>query len=135
MNYTCISADEVKAKIDKANKTLNDCFDMLLDFRYCRNDFGNAILMFQPLLAECLFELMQFYQRLHKEKDELIARKSSYEKAVFADLMKTNTRYMMAVRTAIDIEKIWVMLTLGISLKIIAKNWKSTFSTNRPDSL
>lgn len=105
MNYTCISADEVKAKIDKANKTLNDCFDMLLDFRYCRNDFGNAILMFQPLLAECLFELMQFYQRLHKEKDELIARKSSYEKAVFADLMKTNTRYMMAVRTAIDIGK------------------------------
>lgn len=105
MNYTCISEDEVKVKIGEADKTLNECFDMLLDFRYGRNDLGNAILKFQPLLAECLFELMQFYQKLHKEKDELIARKNSYEKTAFADLMKTNARYAKAVSTAIDIGK------------------------------
>ena len=105
MSYTCISADEVKAKFDAAEKTLNECFDMLMDFRYGRNDLGNAILKFQPLLAECLFELMQFYQKLHQEKDELIARKNSYEKAVFADLMKTNAQYAKAVSTAIDIGK------------------------------
>lgn len=105
MTYHYISEEEVKAIIEKAEKELSDCFDMLIDFCYGRNGFGNAITKFQPLLAECLFELMQFYQKLHKEKYELIERKSSYEKTLFADLMKTNAKYAKAVSTAIDIGK------------------------------
>lgn len=105
MSYHCISADEVKATIEKAEKALNDCFDMLIDFRYGRNGLGNAILKFQPLLAECLFDLMRFYQKLQREKDSLISLKSSYDKPTFSAIMKTNAKYSKAISTAVEIGK------------------------------
>ncbi len=105
MAYTCISADEVRTTIEKAEKTLNECFDMLLDFRYGRNDFGNAILKFQPLLAECLLDLMRFYQKLMQEKDTLISLKGSYDKSTFSNIMQTNSRYSKVVSTCIEIGK------------------------------
>ena len=105
MSYNCISATEVRTTIEKAEKTLNDCFDMVMGFRHNRGDIGNVILKFQPLLAECLYDLMAFYQKLQKEKDTLISTKSSYDKVSFSELMKTNARYSKAVSTAIEIGK------------------------------
>lgn len=105
MSYSCISVEEVRTIIEKAEKVLNDCFDMLIDFRHGRGDIGNVILNFQPLLAECLYDLMAFYQKLHKEKDALISIKSKYDKTSFSEIMKTNAKYSKAVSTAIEIGK------------------------------
>lgn len=105
MAYKCISVEEVRTVIEKAEKALDECFDMLMDFRYCRNNLENAIIKFQPSLAECLFDLMTFYQKLQQEKDTLISLKNSYSKVSFSEIMKTNAKYSNAVKTTIEIGK------------------------------
>ncbi len=105
MAYNCISAEEVKTVIETADKTLNECFEMLMDFRYGRDNLENAFFKFQPILAECLYDLMSFYQKLHKENDSLISLKKSYDKTEFSKMMKTNAKYLKAVSAAIEIGK------------------------------
>lgn len=105
MEYICISEDEVRKKIEESELELNECFEMLIDFRYGRNDLGNVILNFQPLLAECLFDLMAFYQKLQKEKDTLISLKGNYDKTTFSCVMKTNAQYSKVISKIIEIGK------------------------------
>ena len=105
MGYSCISASEVRERINAADKTLNSCFDMLMDFRHGRDGLEKTIQDFQPTLAECLYELMQFYQELHREKDALISFKTQFDKETFSQLMKTNAQYLKVVSTTIEIGK------------------------------
>ena len=58
MSYNCISVEEVETVIGNADKTLNECFEMLMDFRHGRGKLENDFFKFQPLLAECLYDLM-----------------------------------------------------------------------------
>ena len=100
-----ISENEVKDVIDRAEKSFNECFDMLLDFRHARDSMINAFREFQPKLAECLYNLMTFSQELQKEKAELISTKANYDRAVFTKIMKTNAKYLNVIKKAIEIGK------------------------------
>ena len=57
------------------------------------------------MLAECLYDLMAFYQKLQRENDSLISLKNDYNKTEFSKIMKTNAKYSKAVSTAIEIGK------------------------------
>lgn len=105
MAFQSISANEVRLVIEKADKALNNCFDMLVDFRYGRDNASDAVYNFQPQLAECLSALMEFYQKLHREKDELIKLKTSLNSMEFTELISTNAKYSQAVKTVIEIGK------------------------------
>lgn len=105
MAYKLISEDDVKKILNTADEDLHECFDMLMDFRNCKNDICKIIFQFQPLLAETLLNLMEFYSKLSKEKNILINAKSDYAEDVFSKEMAINGRFMKAISTAIDIGK------------------------------
>lgn len=100
-----ISEDNVKEVLDSADKALHECFDMLTQFRHVKKDFNKAILQFQPLLAETLFNLMEFYNKLSHEKRILIDSKSNLPKEKFSKEMARNGCFMKAIRSAIEIGK------------------------------
>ena len=99
------SKETVKTEIDLAEKTLRKCFDMLIEFRHGRGDIGVVLNEFQPMLAECLYELMQFYHKLQTEKKQLIQSKSSFNKKEFSTLMSANASYIKVVSQAIELGK------------------------------
>lgn len=99
-----ITMEVVKKKIDAAEAVLTRCFDLLLDMKHGRN-VDVALTTFQPLLAECLYELMQFYQKLQQEKRNQIALKAEYNPERFREIMKDNADYSRVVSDAIKIGK------------------------------
>lgn len=100
-----ISSKTVKEKIDSAEIVLQECFDMLLDFKHARNNLGHALTSFQPKLAECLYELMEFYQELDCEKDRMISAKDSFSNESFVEIMRNNALFSEIVSNAIEIGK------------------------------
>lgn len=100
-----ITKDDVKCIIDSAEKILYKCFEMLLSLKHARDDLGNIILNFQPKLAECLYNLMQFYHKLISEKKALISLKASYDTVEFSKIMFENASFLRIVKTTIEIGK------------------------------
>ena len=105
MKVQCICVDVVREKIDCAEKILHECFNMLLDFKHARGDIDNILTNFQPKLAECLYDLMLFYQKLCREKDNLISSKGDYENNEFATIMSINASFLEIVKKTIEIGK------------------------------
>ena len=93
-----ISVENIKSKINDAEKILTVCFDMLLNFRKGKGDLGNVILNFQPTLAECLYDLMKTYQELQTEKRKLISNKSNYASSKFSAIMTENAKLSKVVK-------------------------------------
>lgn len=100
-----ICVETVQAEITKAEKTLRKCFDMLIEFRHGRGDFDAILNDFQPMLAECLYELMQFYHKLQTEKKQLIGDKHNYNQKEFSALMSSNASYAKVVSQTIQLGK------------------------------
>lgn len=103
--YQLIAEETVRTKIELAERTLNECFNMLLDLKHAREGIDKALMTFQPKLAECLYGLMQFYKELHHEKIELISIKDEYDKAAFAEIMRKNAQFSKIVSEVIRIGK------------------------------
>lgn len=101
--YTLISEDTVKRNIDTAEETLNNCFNMLIDIKHATDTLGDAILNFQPLLADCLYDMMGFYQKLQTEKDFIISQKNTWEQTLFKNAITTNAKYLKVVKETITI--------------------------------
>lgn len=104
--YTLISMETVKENIDTAEGTLSKCFGMLMDIKNGTDALGDAIMNFQPLLADCLYELMGFYQKLQAEKNFIISQKSIWDQTVFKDSITANAKYIKVVKEVITIGKI-----------------------------
>ena len=100
-----ITKEFVKEKISSAETTLDECFEMLLDFKHGRGDLGDILANFQPKLAECLYQLMQFYHELQKEKKHLISQKEKYSKQEFSTMMANNASFSKVVSQTIEIGK------------------------------
>ena len=62
-----ITKEFVEKQVSSAEATLNECFDMLLDFKHAWGNLDEILESFQPKLAECLYRLMQLYQALQRE--------------------------------------------------------------------
>ena len=97
--------DDVKCIIDSAEKILYECFEMLLSLKHARDNLGDIILTFQPKLAECLYNLMQFYHKLKSENKDLISQKSSYDAVDFSKAMAENASFQRIIKTTIEIGK------------------------------
>ena len=54
--HSLISAETAKRNIDAAEEILNKCFGMLMDIKHASDTLGDAIMNFQPLLADCLYD-------------------------------------------------------------------------------
>lgn len=100
-----ITKEKVKEKIDNANMILNQCFNMLMDIKRARNNLLDSMLNFQPLLAECLYELMSFYQELKTEEKTLVKDKKEYSSDAFKSVMKENAIFSKIVSEVITIGK------------------------------
>lgn len=100
-----ITKDDVRGIINSAEKILYECFEMLLSLKHARDDLGDIILTFQPKLAECLYNLMQFYHKLKSEKKDLISQKSSYDTIEFSKIMAENASFQRIIKTTIEIGK------------------------------
>ena len=98
-----ITKDIVKEKVISAETILNECFEMLLDFKHHRGDLGNILENFQPKLAECLHNLMQFYHELQQEKKKLISQKEQYNKQEFSTIMSDNASFSKVVKLMVYI--------------------------------
>lgn len=111
----------VKEKIDYAETKLTQCFDMLLDIKHARENFADAIMNFQITLAECLYDLMQFYHLLQNKNKTIISQKNKIEEHEFLKLIKTNTKFINIVSNTIKIGK-----ALGDAFVwfFYHKNWK-----------
>lgn len=100
-----ISDEEIKVGIDVAEKMLLKCFDRLLVLKHADGDLTDAILEFQPQLADCLYKLMELYKRLKAEKKQLIAEKLSFCQSDFRRAMALNNDFSEAIKHAIEIGK------------------------------
>jgi len=103
--HSLSSEETVKRNIDVAEEILNKCFGMLMDIKHASDALGDAIMNFQPLLADCLYDMMGFYQKLQAEKDFIISQKSTLEQALFKDAITTNAKYLKVVKEVITIGK------------------------------
>lgn len=103
--YTLISLQTAKETINEAEKSLSKCFDMLIDIKNGTNLIKDALLNFQPLLADCLYELMAFYQKLHTEKDYIISQKNTWSSEYFKTTIATNAKLRDVVKETISIGK------------------------------
>lgn len=103
--HSLISEEKVKRNIDAAEEILNKCFSMLMEIKHASDTLGDTIMNFQPLLADCLYDMMGFYQELQAEKDFIISQKSKWEKALFKDAITTNAKYLKVVKEVITIGK------------------------------
>ena len=100
-----ITKERVNSIIDATEETLNKCFGMLMDMKHASDAFGDALMNFQPILAECLYETMRFYQELQSEKDFIISQKSTWDPHIFKKAITTNAKYLKTVKEAITIGK------------------------------
>ena len=103
--YSLISEETVKRNIDAAEEILNKCFGMLMEIKHASDTLGDAIMNFQLLLADCLYDMMGFYQELQAEKDFIISQKSKWEQVLFKDAITTNAKYLKVVKEVITIGK------------------------------
>ena len=101
----CISREKAYQVISNAESVLEECFEMLLDFKHGGENIGKALTEFQPKLAESLYSLMQFYQELKAEKDLLISRKTSFDAAEFSRKMAFNAKLSQIVSKTISLGK------------------------------
>ena len=100
-----LSREDVKIKIDTAETILKECWGILIKVKHGRGDFDALLFDFQPKLAECLYDLMQFYHKLQAEKKQLIKAKNTYDKNEFSTLMSTNASFLKVVSKTIEIGK------------------------------
>lgn len=100
-----ITKEKVKEKTNNANDILYKCFNMLMDIKHARDNLLDSLLNFQPLLAECLYELMSFYQELKTEEKSLIKDKKEYTLDTFKGIMKENAKFSKIVSEVINIGK------------------------------
>ena len=96
---------DVKREIDEAEAVFLKSFERLLILKHRSGDIENAVLKFQPELAECLYGLMTFYRKLKAEARDLISRKTAYSRDKFSGLMAQNKKYMDMVKKTIEIGK------------------------------
>lgn len=96
---------DVKKKIDEAEEVLLKSFERLLTLKHANGDIEDAVLKFQPELAECLYGLMTFYRGLKAEARTLISKKRAYSRDEFSGLMAQNKKYMDTVKETIEIGK------------------------------
>ncbi len=100
-----ISETDAKNVIEDAENTFNKCFDILVNIKHASKMSNELILDFQPLLAECLYELMTFYQKLQDEKKYIISHKNVWEQEKFKELITHNAKYVKIVKETIEIGK------------------------------
>lgn len=100
-----ITENEVKAKIDAAEEILIRSFQRLLVLKHGEGDIEDAILRFQPELAECLYDLMLFYRELKAEARQNVDNKAQFTKSEFSLLMSQNHRYSDAIKEVIQTGK------------------------------
>lgn len=100
-----ISDNVVKAKIDTSEEVLMKSFHRLLALKHGKGDIEDAILYFQPELAECLYSLMLFYRELKAEARQSVKNKAQFNENEFRLLMAQNQRYSNAVKEVIKIGK------------------------------
>ena len=99
-----ITKEKVNSIIDTAEETLNKCFGMLMDIKHASDALGNAIMNFQPLLADCLYEMMGFYQNCRLKRLYCFT-KSTWTQTMFKDAITTNAKYLIVVKEVITIGK------------------------------
>ena len=100
-----ITYQKAKLTIDRAEETLKKCFDMLMSIKHPSEALGDSLINFQPILSDCLYELMAFYQELQTEKDYIISQKSIWVEERFKSTIKTNAKYLKVVKEVITIGK------------------------------
>ncbi len=100
-----ISQVSVMEKIDLADTIFNRCFDCLLAMKHGDTNIGNTLLRFQPELAECLYDLMTFYQDLKSEENTMIISKSSYSFDDFRGTMAEIHKFLNVIKEVIEIGK------------------------------
>ena len=119
-----VTEKTVIEKVTETERTLNQCFNMLLSIKNSSNPsvVSEAVLRFQPVLAECLFGMMSFYQQLKRDEGFIISKKNSWNETVFKMAIKDNATYQKVVRETICIGK-----TLGDAFAWIF------YSRNQPE--
>ena len=100
-----MNLSDIVTAINKAECELNGCFNYLMAFKHGKLDNADPILLFQPKLADCLYELMKVYQSICKEEQSFIIKKGIYDATDFSDRMAECAKYKDAIKILIDIGK------------------------------
>lgn len=95
----------VKSRIDWAEGILHKSIDRLYVIKTGNGDILDAILGFQPELAECLLETMLFYREIKAEERKTIKSKHDMDSDCFRKRMAQIHGYLEAVKGVIEIGK------------------------------
>ena len=99
----------VKSKIDEAEIQLRYCFEILSGSLWGTQAGGTQVdkllFKFQPALAETLYNLMKFYQKLCSIEKSFISKKAKLNYAWFSKYMKQLSKYKEAISETIGIGK------------------------------
>lgn len=91
--------------VNKGEQALNKCFNMLLAIKNVTPDAGKAIMEFQSVLAESLYEMMKVYLQLKRVEDSLIQQKNSMPSKEFRCKISENANYKHVIKEIINIGK------------------------------
>lgn len=100
-----ISKTDTERIVDSSERVFSECFDMLSAFKSPNISISDALQRFQPALAEALYDLMTFYQKLKAERRYLISQKHNYSTTCFRSIMAENDSYTQTVQETIKIGK------------------------------
>lgn len=96
---------DIMQVIGKAEVELKTCFNYLMDFKHGEFSSADVILDFQPRLANCLYTVMQEYQKLCQNERIHISKKSIYTREEFSLIMSSLAKCKNALKQVIEIGK------------------------------
>jgi len=100
-----LNTEEMKAVIDKAEKELNECFQLFMLIKNGKFENIDPFLQFQPKLADCMYELMQQYKKIIKKEREMVSQKKNYDADGFNKIMREFDKGKKAIKKAMETGK------------------------------
>lgn len=100
-----MNTEEMKTIIDKAEKELDECFQLLMCIKHGKFENIDPFLQFQPKLADCMYELMQQYKNIIAKEKETISQKKKYDADDFTKKMREFAQGKEAVKKAMETGK------------------------------
>lgn len=100
-----MNTEEMKGIIDRAEKELDECFQLLMCIKHGKFENIDPFLQFQPKLADCMYELMQQYKKIIAAERETISQKKNFATDDFTEKMRGFAQGKEAIKKAMETGK------------------------------
>ena len=92
--------------VNYSDSTFSKCFDTLMQMKAGEIGDAQALITFQPDLASCMLNIMNYYHQLCSDEQKYIDEKASYQREEFSELMSGIATKRKALKKLISIGKL-----------------------------